>query len=69
MTDTPRTNAVPHNVPELAMFCRKLERELTSLRLKVTAAEGMAEAFEHHRCGCQNQELRAALAVWNKANQ
>ena len=45
------------------------ETECVALLRKVTAAGGMAEAFEHHRCGCQNQELRAALAVWNKANQ
>jgi len=27
-SDTPRSDEVPHNVGELAMFCRKLEREL-----------------------------------------
>ena len=44
-------------------------QERDALRLKVTAAEGMAEAFENHRCGCQNQELRAALAAWQEANK
>ena len=28
MSETPITDAVPHNVPELAMMCRKLERDL-----------------------------------------
>ena len=141
MSETPITDAVPHNVPELAMLCRKLERDLRkceagaaamrdalqrivgdgfkfplehynaiafgalnveagrellaeverlrfgcnqvaqvaferdeavrenlTLRSKVAAAEGMAEAFESHRCGCQNQELRVTLAAWQEAN-
>ena len=64
------------NSPALLTLAAEVRRlreedrnELSSLRLKVKAAEGMAEAFENHRCGCQNQELRAALAAWNKANK
>ena len=52
----------------LAGRCNQ-ESELASLRLKVKAAEGMAEAFENHRCGCQNQELRAALAAWKAGSK
>ena len=29
-SETPRSDATPHNVPELAMLCRKLERELSA---------------------------------------
>ena len=32
MSDTPRTDAVPHNVADLAMHARKLERENNELR-------------------------------------
>lgn len=32
MSDTPRTDAVPHNVADLAMHARKLEREIDALR-------------------------------------
>ena len=32
MNDTPRTDAVPHNVADLAMHARKLEREIDALR-------------------------------------
>ena len=66
MSETPITDAVPHNVPELAMMCRKLERDLRKCEAGATA---MREAFESHRCGCQNQELRDALAAWNEANK
>ena len=32
MKDTPRTDAVRHNVADLAMHARKLEREIDALR-------------------------------------
>lgn len=32
MSETPRTDAVVHNVAELAMFARKLERELREVQ-------------------------------------
>ena len=32
MSDTPRTDAIPHNVADLAMHSRKLEREIDALR-------------------------------------
>ena len=32
MSDTPRTDAIPHNVADLAMHARKLEREIDALR-------------------------------------
>jgi hypothetical protein len=30
MSDTPISNSTPHNVAELGMLCRRLERELTA---------------------------------------
>ena len=36
MSDTPRTDEVPHNVAELAMHARKLERENAELRKTLT---------------------------------
>ena len=59
MTNTPITDAVPHNVPELVMLCRKLERELR---------ESLAEAKQ------LRQELASPTAVdtfaaWKKANK
>lgn len=35
MSDTPRTDAVRHNVAELAMFARQLERELTEAKHRI----------------------------------
>ena len=57
-----------NQVAQVAFERDEAVRENLNLRLKVAAAEGMAEAFESHRCGCQNQELRVTLAAWQEAN-
>ena len=43
MSETPITDAVHHNVPELAMMCRKLERDLRKCE---AGAAVMREAHE-----------------------
>ena len=42
MSDTPRTDKVPHNVAELAMHARKLERELQRYYI-----QGSMEGYRH----------------------
>tara|TARA_R110000868_G_scaffold117108_11_gene311159 strand:- start:795 stop:1460 length:666 start_codon:yes stop_codon:yes gene_type:complete len=72
-----KTNTLPKFLAGLVEIGRERQgiqsgneqSEPVALRRKVAAAEGMAEAFENHRCGCQNQELRAALAAWKEANK
>ena len=43
--NTPRSDEVPHNVGELAMFCRKLERELSALRKELDRHEGLEAEY------------------------
>ena len=50
MSDTPRTDAVPHNVAELGVFARKLERELAAAQdriaeLTITSNKHAADAL------------------------
>ena len=35
MSDTPISNSTPHNVAELGMLCRKLERELNASNAEI----------------------------------
>lgn len=59
MSDTPPSDATPHNVAELAMLCRRQERELHDYRQKChnairQAAEQSAE-LEELRAWCEGQ--------------
>ena len=70
MSETPRTDALIDEgkitTGDVANAMRKLERDLRKCEVGATA---MRDAFESHRCGCQNQELRDALAAWQEANK
>ena len=53
MNDTPISDSTPHNVAELAMLCRRLER-LAAVRLAyITQLE------------TENDAMRADLLLWN----
>ena len=39
MNDTPISDSTPHNVAELGMLCRKLERELTAANDRIKQLE------------------------------
>lgn len=43
MSETSRTDEVPHNVPELAMFARKIERELNTVIAERDALKAQLE--------------------------
>jgi hypothetical protein len=54
MSDTPISDSTPHNVAELGMLCRRLER-LAAVRL------AYIEQLE-----TENDALRADLLLWNE---
>ena len=54
MSDTPISDSTAHNVAELGMLCRRLER-LAAVRL------GYIDQLE-----AENDALRADLLLWNE---
>jgi hypothetical protein len=66
MSDTPISNSTPHNVAELGMLCRRLERELNAVTKErddaVFVTEKVLRDFsEHSRSHCKAlDELIAA---------
>jgi hypothetical protein len=54
VSDTPISDSTPHNIAELAMLCRRLER-LAAVRLDyITKLE------------TENDAMRADLLLWNE---
>jgi len=50
MSDTPISDSTPHNVADLGMLCRRLERELNAAndRIKRLEEAGDALAYNHN---------------------
>jgi hypothetical protein len=55
ISDTPISDSTPHNVADLAMLCRRLER-LAAVRL------GYIDQLE-----AENDAMRADLLLWREA--
>ena len=45
MSDTPISDSTPHNVAELGMLCRRLERELTESKERIKRLEEAGDAL------------------------
>lgn len=54
MSDTPISDSTPHNVVDLRILCRRLER-LASVRLAYI-----------QQLETENDEMRADLLLWNE---
>jgi hypothetical protein len=54
MSDTPVSDSTPHNVADLGMLCRRLERELKVANDRIKRLEQ------------ENDALRADLLLWNE---
>jgi hypothetical protein len=54
VSDTPISDSTPHNIAELGMLCRRLER-LAAVRL------GYIDQLE-----AENDAMRADLLLWNE---
>jgi hypothetical protein len=48
MSDTPISDSTQHNVAELGMLCRRLERELTAANERIKRLEREIELFREH---------------------
>ena len=75
MSDTPISDSTPHNVAELGMLCRRLERQLnaldaSALRLGTASRQLLEMACEQKerikQLEIENDAMRADLLLWNK---
>jgi hypothetical protein len=46
MSDTPISDSTPHNVAELGMLCRRLERELTAANERIKRLEKSSQQLK-----------------------
>ena len=71
MSDTPISDSTPHNVAELGMLCRRLERELTASNAiirqqQLLDEENLRLQDRINRLEQENDALRADLLLWNE---
>jgi len=61
VSDTPISDSTPHNVGDLAMVCRRLERKLAATRKYLSEVSERAKKLE-----AENDSMRADLLLWNE---
>jgi hypothetical protein len=63
MSDTPISDSTPHNVAELGMLCRRLERKLTAAneRIKRLEEDGDEAIYPF--------EYAARVRIWTEAKE
>jgi hypothetical protein len=63
MSDTPISDSTPHNVADLGMLCRRLERELAAANERIKRLE---EAGDMMRLFCADPD---DCFAWDKAKE
>ena len=61
MSDTPISDSTPHNIAELGMLCRRLERKLAATRKYLSEVTEQVKQLE-----TENDALRADLLLWHE---
>ena len=69
MSDTPISDSTPHNVADLGMLCRRLERELTAANTiirqqQLLDEENLRLQDRIKRLEEENDAMRADLLLW-----
>ena len=68
MSDTPISDSTPHNVAELGMLCRRLERELTASNERISKLYDYVAALETGGDLMANElSFGYDVDLWNKA--
>jgi len=62
--DTPISDSTPHNIADLGMLCRRLERELTAANERIKRLEEAGDALAN----TQTYDLLATVN-WRKAKE
>jgi HPt (histidine-containing phosphotransfer) domain-containing protein len=61
VSDTPISDLTPHNVADLGMLCRRLERKLAATRNYLSQVTEQVKQLE-----TENDAMRADLLLWNE---
>ena len=61
VSDTPISDSTPHNVAELGMLCRRLERKLAATRKHLSDVSERVKQLE-----TENDAMRADLLLWSE---
>jgi len=73
ISDTPISDSTPHNVAELGMLCRRLERELNAANERINRLEEAGNNLLWNFCpeytSDLTQEQSDALKQWNQAKE
>jgi hypothetical protein len=62
VSDTPISDSTPHNIAELGLLCRRLERKLAATRKYLSEVTEKAKKLES-----ENDAMRADLLLWREA--
>jgi hypothetical protein len=71
VSDTPISDSTPHNIAELGLLCRRLERELNSANAiirqqQLLDEENLRLQERIKRLDEENDSMRADLLLWNE---
>jgi hypothetical protein len=73
MSDTPISDSTPHNVAELGMLCRRLERQLNAANERIKRLEEAGNNLLWNFCPEYTSDFTEsqsdALKQWNKAKE
>jgi hypothetical protein len=61
VSDTPISDSTPHNIADLGMLCRRLERKLAATRKYLSEVSERARKLES-----ENDAMRADLLLWRE---
>ena len=61
ISDTPISDSTAHNVADLGMLCRRLERKLSATRKYLSQVTEQVKQLE-----TENDAMRADLLLWNE---
>jgi len=61
ISDTPISESTPHNIAELGMLCRRLERKLAATRKYLSEVTERTKKLE-----TENDAMRADLLLWRE---
>ena len=67
MSDTPISDSTPHNVADLGMLVRRLERELTAAQQRIKRLEEAGDVLAQR--SAQLGLLPMAIEGWHKAKE
>ena len=66
MSDTPISDSTPHNVAELGMLCRRLERKLNAANERIKRLVQAGDCLLSHR---NSTDYHEKVREWDKAKK